>query len=672
MMKYRGPIIAVTTAIVSLPLLVGMNAVPKAGLADAAVQGSVAAHQVEARPNSLALVAGAATGKTGTVRILDNSHTTGADPVKSADAAASTDSSSSAQKGTDASTPVIGDQTTVPDIDDPAPAVDIDDPAPAVDTAAPVINGAAYGPLKGVQTLTLSQTEDSPQKTYVEIQQKDAGGTWRKHTGEWFFATNTFAFSVNTDALADGPDTQLKVSTWDATGNHASATFPVTIDRVKPIATLVTPTSSAPQADSTLNIELDATDDHGLQRLTANIYQGGTLVRSTSSSASGATHASHRAAVTLPDGEYTIRYNASDLAGNIASTGQRAVEIDTTAPVITVKDGASVVNGIYNAVPSFKLMDQGVGEVDYVIANGVTYDRTNNKWSDLNAGNYHAVQGENVITLVDTAGNSTSFTFVLDNAAPVITVKDGASVVNGIYNTVPSFKLMDQGAGQVDYVTANGVTYDRTNNKWSDLNAGNYHAVQGKNVITLVDTAGNKTSFTFELDTVAPKVVDISQKYEQKEGGRTAVTLTFSEPIDGASLGQGWYGSGTTFTKVYYREKVQSVSFLDKAGNTGSDEFTAQKPAADGSKEKQASEETGNANTQASTAEKQGVTADEKAHATKAAAGVETAGKKKTQDRADEVEAAGKATSTDSKSAAQVETSSHGDDDEATNTATES
>ncbi len=118
-MKYRGPIIAVTTAIVSLPLLVGMNAVPKAGLADAAVQGSVAAHHVEARPNSLALVAGAATGKTGTVRILDNSHTTGADPVKSADAAASTDSSSSAQKSTDASTPVIGDQITVPDIRQP-------------------------------------------------------------------------------------------------------------------------------------------------------------------------------------------------------------------------------------------------------------------------------------------------------------------------------------------------------------------------------------------------------------------------------------------------------------------------------------------------------------------------------------------------------------------------
>ena len=53
---------------------------------------------------------------------------------------------------------------------------------------------------------------------------------------------------------------------------------------------------------------------------------------------------------------------------------------------------------------------------------------------------------------------------------------------------------------EVDYVIANGVTYDRTNNKWSDLNADNYHAVQGENVITLVDTAGNKTSFTFELD----------------------------------------------------------------------------------------------------------------------------------------------------------------------------
>ncbi|WP_137843218.1 hypothetical protein [Microbacterium sp. 2FI] len=466
-------------------------------------------------------------------------------------------------------------EVTEPEVTEP----EVTEPEVEADTTAPVLADAAFGPVKGTQTFDLSQIEANPAKAYVEIQQLE-NGKWAKKSGQWFFDTNDFAFTADTDALADGPATQLKVSTWDDSNNQTSKTYPVVIDRVKPVVTLIAPADGNPVSNASLGIQLDATDDHGLNRLTVNVYQNGVLLKSTSSSAAGAAAATHNATVNLPDGEYVLRYNASDLAGNIAVTGNLPVEIDTVVPMITVKAGATVVNGIYASVPSFKLEDAGVGQIDYVVANGTKHERTNDKWSDLNAGNYAAVQGENTITVFDTAGNSATFSFILDTAAPTITVKDGATVVNGIYTSVPSFKLSDAGVGQVDYVVANGTKYERTNSKWSDLNAGNYNAVQGANTITVFDTAGNSSTFQFVLDTVAPEVTSIAQAYEAKEGGRTAVTLTFSEQVDGATLGQGWYGNGTTFTKIYYREKAITVSFADLVGHTGTYTFTAQAPVA--------------------------------------------------------------------------------------------
>jgi hypothetical protein len=479
------------------------------------------------------------------------------------------------------STPEVTDpEITDPEVTEPeVTEPEVTEPEVEGDTTAPVLADAVFGPVKGTQTFELSQIEANPAKAYVEIQQLE-NGKWAKKSGAFFYDTNDFTFTVDTDALSDDAATQLKVSTWDDASNHASKTYPVVIDRVKPVVTLIAPADGNPVSNASLGIQLDATDDHGLNRVTANIYKDGALFKSTSSAANGAVAATHSTTVGLPDGEYVLRYNASDLAGNVAITGSFAFEIDTVAPIITVKPGATVVNGIYASVPSFKLEDAGVGQIDYVVANGTKHERTNDKWSDLNAGNYNAVQGANTITVFDTAGNSATFSFILDTTAPTIAVKDGATVVNGIYTSVPSFKLSDSGVGQVDYVVANGTKHERTNSKWSDLNAGNYNAVQGKNTITLFDTAGNSSTLEFVLDTVAPTVVDIEQAYEAKEGGRTAVTLFFSEPIDGASLGQGWYGNGTTFTKVFYREKAVSVSFTDLVGHSGTFAFTAQAPVA--------------------------------------------------------------------------------------------
>ncbi|GAA1856745.1 Ig-like domain repeat protein [Microbacterium koreense] len=428
-------------------------------------------------------------------------------PVSEEDASGSSDAEgSSGSSGSSGSTGTSsvqepGDSSDEGSEEEPSEGSDA---LPPADVTKPVINDSAFGPVRGVQTFELSQVEQNPHRTYVEIQQI-VDGKWKKFQGEQFIDTNEFAFTVDTDILSSGVRSQLKVSTWDDAGNHASKTFPVGIDRDRPTTTLVAPVGGLTNA-APLEIRLDAADEQGLDRITANIYQEGSLVRSTSTGVDGDTTATHTASVSLPDGAYVIRYNARDLAGNIAVTEQRAVHIDTVAPGIAVKAGVEPTNGIYNTKPSFKLSDSGAGQVDYVLINGVKKDLTNNTWSDLNAQNYAAVQGTNVIEVFDTAGNSTAFEFVFDSLAPEFVVKDGAVVVDGTYLNVPSFKLVDQGDGQIDYVVVNGTKLDRTDNKWSDLNAQNYNPVQGLNVLELFDTAGNSTVFEFVLDTTPPTI----------------------------------------------------------------------------------------------------------------------------------------------------------------------
>src|SRR5690606_309870 len=76
------------------------------------------------------------------------------------------------------------------------------------------------------------------------------------------------------------------------------------VDTTRPVVTLVSPSSAGPF--ETLTIQVDATDEVGLSRIVANIYQNGTLVRSTQSPMNGALSGTHTATVELPDGDYMI------------------------------------------------------------------------------------------------------------------------------------------------------------------------------------------------------------------------------------------------------------------------------------------------------------------------------------------------------------------------------
>lgn len=198
-----------------------------------------------------------------------------------------------------------------------------------------------------------------------------------------------------------------------------SAGFAITLEAVpdttRPETTLVTPTTAGPFR--ALSVAVTATDDRGLRRIVANIYKGSTLVKSTQTQVGGASSGTHTATVNLPDGDYTVKYNSQDLAGNISKTSTFAFTIDTTAPTATVKEGAAytvVQNGAYDLV-SFKLYD--AGKIDKVTINGKLKDLSNNAWSDVNfvkPGTFGAVKGENTLVVYDVAGNTRTIVFTLN------------------------------------------------------------------------------------------------------------------------------------------------------------------------------------------------------------------------------------------------------------------
>lgn len=235
-----------------------------------------------------------------------------------------------------------------------------------------------------------------------------AGGTYE------FYQTDAVALTAGEHTISFVATTTAGDNTGFVDDVKVIAVEDETPDTVKPVAELVTPTTAGPH--SALSLQVDASDDRGLDRIVANIYRDGVLVKSTQTKVGGATAGTHAATVTLPDGSYAIRYNAQDTAGNIAQTKTFAVTIDATPPTVTVKEGAAFTTPVgsgYGQV-SFKLYDPG--KIDRLTLNGVEKDLSDNAWSDLNfvtPGAFGGLAGANTLVVYDVAGNATTTEFTL-------------------------------------------------------------------------------------------------------------------------------------------------------------------------------------------------------------------------------------------------------------------
>ena len=324
----------------------------------------------------------------------------------------------------------------------------------------------------------------------------------------------------------------------------------------------------------------------------------------------------------------TIDGNRKTLTSNFVKTGNdNNSALSILASNVTIKnltvDGVDADKNQLHGINAYQVTNLTVENVtarNYrsgVLYNGATGTLknsafANNKWHDINVDksganvtvsgvNTHDGSQPNIYVDDDKAGvtvmahayewkksgradKPNDRVYSPDVTSPRITVKDDfkGDKEAKIFSQI-SFSLND--AVMADKYSLNGRANDFANNQWSDANYANIRSqlTQGNNYLELYDVAGNKATYMFVYDTVAPEVTNIQQKYETKENGRIAVELTFSEKVIGDTIGQGWSevkgSNGTKFVKRYYKTQEQTVTFADQARNIGSYTFVVDKTA---------------------------------------------------------------------------------------------
>ena len=202
----------------------------------------------------------------------------------------------------------------------------------------------------------------------------------------------------------------------DLVGNKNTITFEVKrIDKVPPVLTVVDPNRydievNTPYVDKGYSA-YDVVDKDLTNRVTMT-YQFLPLGSGNWEVVDGVD--------TSKLGTYKITYHVTDKAGNEATATRSFEIVDSSLPVITVKEESigSIDENIYSNV-SFKLYDAHL--VAKAELNGVEKELTPSSWSDFNyitVGKYGAVYGENTLVLYDVYGNKTEYKFTLDNKVP--------------------------------------------------------------------------------------------------------------------------------------------------------------------------------------------------------------------------------------------------------------
>jgi|GEM_PF-2446928 len=320
--------------------------------------------------------------------------------------------------------------------------------------------------------------------------------------------------------LKEGENT---FTAYDRTGNEAEYRF-VYDPKASSAPRITSPTPRQYfKGDSIVNSWTIPEDENGIRgyQVRYEFENGTTAYRNTSKNSRTQTFTGSY------QGPITLSVRAQDNAGNWSEYGAPvtynydSIDPHTTleAPTgmagneFTVKGTASdnlALNRVYVQLVNRDDGSRYGGATIHLIGKGKNAD-----WSKTyNAEEMNLPEGRYAahVKVVDRAGNAdtTGWTenFTLDKTSPKISIKDGyqGDKASKVFSEV-SFKLSDE--TNVDRLTLNGVEKDLTDNKWSDLNAvtsGTFGGREGGNTLIVYDVVGNKTTYTFTIQTIAPIV----------------------------------------------------------------------------------------------------------------------------------------------------------------------
>ncbi len=309
-------------------------------------------------------------------------------------------------------------------------------------------------------------------------------------------AYTTFAspYDLSTSAMADGALT-VRINATDAAGNFQNVSFSFTVDSTAPTVTLNGPASpSTVRAGVTLDFSVADTN------LQSVVWSNGGAYTNLSSPYDVAT-------TSWADGSYTVRVNATDLAGNFRNVSF-SFDIDSTNPAIslaspsagsTVRAGTVVVLSITDA----HLVNTTYERIHNNASMGITplgapFQIDTTGWSD----------GDTIIVHADdAAGNSANYNvpLALDSTAPSVVlvsplngsvVRAGTMFIWSVSD--PAFQNASIFNGTVDSLFTSPFT----------VNSAGYFDRNYNFTVVAFDAAGNNISarFNFTVDSTPPQV----------------------------------------------------------------------------------------------------------------------------------------------------------------------
>lgn len=231
----------------------------------------------------------------------------------------------------------------------------------------------------------------------------------------------------------------------DTTWGSALRTFKV--DNTKPVVTLENEPSETVFRSDSIDFEIKATDNFALKNVVGHIYKNGLLFDNNSKNILGeSTEDTFTVDISsLNDGEYALRYNASDKAGNIATTKIFNFVIDNTAPETPVHESpadesAQNINDFYfewsdvsDAVEyEFQASQSPSTDEDGKLNSGVWNNKDNGSGDQLllTDSRIHSTGANGTwywqVRAIDEAGNesdwSTPWEMTIDMVAPTVPV----------------------------------------------------------------------------------------------------------------------------------------------------------------------------------------------------------------------------------------------------------
>lgn len=419
------------------------------------------------------------------------------------------------------------------------------------------------------QPLTLSGTAEQGSTLTVVLN----GVTYRTGTD----SSGNWTLNIAPSTLQTLPDgkVDIRVTATDAGGNQTTTLAPVTVDKTAPEVSL-NPVSG----DGYLN----AVEHNALLALTGSAEAGSTVVVTLNGvdyTATVAANGSWRAEVpanvvsALPDGNYTVSVQATDSAGNSATTTQPLVVIASAADLPTVSvapfTGDNILDGAEKGLSQFvtgTTSNVQAGQVVTVTFNGQQYSgqiQADGSWSVLvpAAAFYQLANGAQsyVVNVTDVAGNPATATgnYTVDNtfSAIAIGVISDDNMINAVEAqndmVIHGFSRFVQFGARI-LVRFNNVDYETTANSDGSWNvtvpANALGELPNGNILvtaTTTDVNGNEIFTTQNLNAEVNPDFNVTINPPFTDGTLNGAESLTDQQLTGTT---GVTGTGQTVTVV--------------------------------------------------------------------------------------------------------------------------